>query len=167
MRLDAPRISLCPIEAIDEHVRPVARDVASVHQTFGGRVVGEAFLILGRRAASVLTERLTTERAMPLEIDASAREVVLEVGNVLLNACLDAVAGLLHADVVFAAPHLRIERLENLREAIVAARGGASALVARTAFQVHATSLAAVVVVTLDAKSSDRLMRAINARPKR
>ena len=36
----------------------------------------------------MLKELLTNEPALPLSIDASAREVITEVGNILLNACL-------------------------------------------------------------------------------
>ena len=36
----------------------------------------------------MLKELLTNEPALPLPLDASAREVLTEVGNILLNACL-------------------------------------------------------------------------------
>ena len=59
-----------------------------MHQVFTGPVAGDALLILDPVAAGMLKELLTDEPALPLPIDASAREVLTEVGNILLNACL-------------------------------------------------------------------------------
>ena len=50
-------------------------DVASVHQIFSGPVAGDALLILDQSGAAMLKELLTNEPALPLSIDASAREV--------------------------------------------------------------------------------------------
>ena len=57
----------------------------------------------------MLKELLTNEPALPLSIDASAREVLTEVGNILLNACLGTFGNLLQgAGVVLgAAPEPR------------------------------------------------------------
>ena len=69
--------------------------MASVHQIFSGPVAGDALLMLDPIAASVLKELLTSEPALPLALDASTREVLTEVGNILLNACLGTFGNLL------------------------------------------------------------------------
>src|SRR6185503_1851709 len=66
----------------------VAGDVASIHQVFAGPVAGDALLLLNYAAAVHLTDLLTDEETPSAYLDESAREVLTEVGNILLNACL-------------------------------------------------------------------------------
>ena len=67
----------------------------------------------------MLKELLTNEPALPLAIDASAREVLTEVGNILLNACLGTFGNMLKVQVSFSVPHLNLDTLR--RRARVAA----------------------------------------------
>ena len=68
----------------------------------------------------MLKELLTNEPALPLSIDASAREVITEVGNILLNACLGTFGNLLKVQVSFSVPQLSLESLGAILE--IAAR---------------------------------------------
>ena len=47
-------------------------------------------------------------------LDESAREVLTEVGNILLNACLGMFGNLLHVHVSFSVPRLHLESLDDL-----------------------------------------------------
>ena len=74
----------------------------------------------------MLKELLTNEPALPLSIDASAREVITEVGNILLNACLGTFGNLLKVQVSFSVPHLSLESVGAILESLrVQPRGGA------------------------------------------
>ena len=115
VQLEVPQITMCPVEELSNRLRPMIRsDVASVHQIFSGSVVGDALLVIDQQSAAILKELLTSEPAMPLEIDASAREVVTEVGNILLNTCLGTFGNLLHVQVSFSVPQLTLETLEGM-----------------------------------------------------
>jgi len=164
VQLDVPQISMCAIEEIADYLRPVVHeDVASVHQIFGGSVVGDAFMILDGRSASILKELLTNEPAMPLEIDASAREVVTEVGNILLNACLGTFGNVLKVQVSFSVPHLSLERLESVLASVAVEHEGLRyALIVHAAFRLRGSSLTGYVVIVLSVGSIDRLMRAVD-----
>ena len=71
-----------------------------------------------RAGAAILKELLTNEPALPLSIDASAREVITEVGNILLNACLGTFGNLLKVQVSFSVPHLSIENVGAILESL-------------------------------------------------
>ncbi len=101
--------------------------MASVHQIFTGPVAGDALLILDQAGAAILKELLTNEPALPLSIDASAREVITEVGNILLNACLGTFGNLLKVQVSFSVPQLSIESLGAILESLRVAPARASA----------------------------------------
>ena len=164
VQLEVPQITMCSIDQLTDHLRPVVRDdVASVHQIFGGSVVGDAFMILDGRSASILKELLTNEPAMPLEIDASAREVVTEVGNILLNACLGTFGNILKVQVSFSVPHLSLERLESVLGSVAVGQEALRyALIIHAAFRLRGSSLTGYVVIVLSVGSIDRLMRAVD-----
>ncbi len=164
VQLEVPQISMCPIDELADYLRPViSEDLASVHQIFSGPVVGDAFMILDGRSAAILKELLTNEPAMPLEIDASAREVVTEVGNILLNACLGTFGNVLKVQVSFSVPHLSLESLEGVLGSVnVGHEGLRYALIIHAAFRLRGSSLTGYVVIVLSVGSIDRLLRAVD-----
>src|SRR6476659_1400059 len=110
--LDVPQVTVHDIADLSAALRNVITDeVASVHQIFSGPVAGDALLILDHQGASRLKELLTDEPALPLKFDASGREVLTEVGNILLNACLGTFGNVLKVQVTFSVPHLNLETL--------------------------------------------------------
>ena len=107
---------MCPIDEMADRLRPLLdNEVATVHQIFSGPVDGDALLVLDRNSAAILKELLTSEPPLPLEIDRSAREVITEIGNILLNACLGTFGNILKVKVSFSVPHLTLDTLESVR----------------------------------------------------
>ena len=164
VQLEVPQISMCPIDELSDHLRPLIQtEIVSVHQIFSGSVVGDAFMILDGQSAAILKELLTSEPAMPLEIDASAREVVTEVGNILLNACLGTFGNVLKVQVSFSVPHLSLESLEAVVGSVsVGQEGLRYALIVHAAFKLRGSNLTGYVVIVLSVGSIDRLMRAVD-----
>jgi len=164
VQLEVPQISMCPIDELSDYLRPmINEDLASVHQIFSGSVVGDAFMILDGKSAAILKELLTNEPAMPLEIDASAREVVTEVGNILLNACLGTFGNILMVQVSFSVPHLSLESLEGVVSSVnVGQEGLRYALIVHAAFKLRGSSLTGYVIIVLSVASIDRLVRAVD-----
>jgi chemotaxis protein CheC len=117
--LEVPQVTLQAVDELGEALGRVVRgQVASVHQIFTGRVAGDALLILDEAGAAMLKELLTNEPALPLAIDASAREVITEIGHILLNACLGTFGHLLQMHVSFSVPHLSIEHVGSILESL-------------------------------------------------
>jgi chemotaxis protein CheC len=161
--LDVPQVSLHAIDDVGEALeRNVRGAVASVHQIFTGPVSGDALLILDEAGAAILKELLTNEPALPLSIDASAREVITEVGNILLNACLGTFGNLLKVQVSFSVPHLSIEHVGGLLESLMVAQQGIRyALIVHAAFRLRDTQVTGYLMIVLSVASLDRLIRAI------
>src|SRR6185503_17919053 len=95
----------------------ITGEVASVNQVFSGPISGNAILLLDREAA-LLLNRLLTDRADVPVLDGAAREVITEVGNIVLNACLGAFGNLLKVQVTFTVPALRIESVHKVLNSI-------------------------------------------------
>jgi chemotaxis protein CheC len=161
--LEVPHVTIHPIDEVSESLERVIRtDVASVHQIFSGAVAGDALLILDQAGASMLKELLTNEPALPLSIDASAREVITEVGNILLNACLGTFGNLLRVQVTFSVPQLSLESLGAILESLRVNREGVKyALVVHAGFKLRDAEVRGYLVIVLSVASLDRLIRAV------
>lgn len=161
--LEVPQVTVHPISDVSVALeRMIATDVASVHQIFSGPVAGDALLILDQPGAAMLKELLTNEPALPLSIDASAREVITEVGNILLNACLGTFGNLLKVHVSFSVPHLSLESLGAILETLrVAHEGVQYALVVHAGFKLRNAEVKGYLVIVLSVASLDRLIRAV------
>jgi chemotaxis protein CheC len=163
--LDVPQVSIHPIAGLSKILgKVISEDVASVHQIFSGPVAGDALLILDHNAAGILKELLTNEPALPLPVDASAREVLTEVGNILLNACLGTFGNILDVQVSFSIPHLDLDTLNGVLESLLVKREGMRyALVVHAGFRLRDAAVTGYLVIVLSVASLDRLIRAVEA----
>src|SRR4051812_748498 len=83
--LEVPKVAIHAIDEITGMLGKVIRgEVASVNQVFSGPVAGTALLLLDEKAALLLTRLLTHDRNASSSLDCGAREVITEVGNILL-----------------------------------------------------------------------------------
>jgi len=163
--LDVPQVTLHSVGEVGEALERVVRGhVASVHQVFAGPVAGDALLILDESGAAMLKELLTNEPALPLSMDASAREVITEVGNILLNACLGTFGNLLKVRVSFSVPHLSIEHVGGILGSLIISQQALSyALIVHAGFRLRNTEVTGYLVIVLSVASLDRLIRAVDA----
>ena len=161
--LEVPHVTIHPVDEVSDALERVIRtEVASVHQIFSGPVAGDALLILDQIGASMLKELLTSEPALPLSIDASAREVITEVGNILLNACLGTFGNLLKVQVSFSVPQLNLESLGAILESLRVHQEGVSyALVVHAGFKLRDAEVRGYLVIVLSVASLDKLIRAV------
>jgi chemotaxis protein CheC len=163
--LDVPQVTLHGVDEVGDALeRVVHGHVASVHQIFTGPVGGDALLILDESGAAMLKELLTNEPALPLSIDASAREVITEVGNILLNACLGTFGNLLKVQVSFSVPHLSIENVGAIIESLMISQQGIRyALVVHAGFRLRDAQVTGYMMIVLSVASLDRLIRAVDS----
>ena len=114
--VELPRLWVCPIEETHLRLRELIEgELATVHQIFMGSMTGDAILVLEYEAASRLAALLTNgDVAADGRLDQSAREVLTEVGNVILSSCLSAFGDMLHVSVTFSVPRIHVESLEGM-----------------------------------------------------
>ena len=170
--LTGHRVVLNPPEVAiyrSEELRPalakfVPGDVASIHQVFAGPVAGDALLLLNYEGAVQLTDLLTDEPSPSAYLDESAREVLTEVGNILLNACLGMFGNLLNVRVTFSVPRLHLETLDEVIASTTSNKTEMHyALVVYTAFQIRDSSVKGFLVIVLSVESLDRLIQEVDA----
>jgi chemotaxis protein CheC len=161
--LDVPQVRIHPINELPATLAGfVDGEVATVHQIFTGPVAGDALLLLDSGGAVVLANLLTNEQAPAPRLDASAREVLTEVGNILLNACLGVFGNLLQVQVSFSIPRLHLESLNSVLTSLIIGKEELRyALVVYTSFQMRASEVTGYLIIVLGVASLDRLIREV------
>jgi len=165
VKLNPPEVSVHPTtELASALARFLPGEVASIHQVFVGPVSGDALLLLNYDGALELTSLLTQELGRRSYLDESSREVLTEVGNILLNACLGMFGNLLQVRFSFSVPGLHLESLDELLSSVVSEKEALHyALVISTAFQVRDSEVSGYLVIVLTVASLDRLVQEVEA----
>ena len=157
--LEVPEVAIHLIPEIKERLsRVIKGEIASVHQVLSGPIRGNAILLLDREAA-LLLNGLLTDRPETAELDGAAREVITEVGNIVLNACLGAFGNLLKVQVSFTVPYLQVENVQKVLASITV--GGNEleyALVIHTRFHMRTNNVSGFLVIILGVTSLETLL---------
>jgi chemotaxis protein CheC len=161
--LDVPNVAVYAMDQLQSVLATMVHgEVATVHQVFTGPVAGDAFLALDARAAALLKELLTNEPALPLRLDASTQEVVTEVGNVLLNACLGTFGNLLKVHVSFSVPKLSIDSLGFVLDSVTVGQQELRyALVVHAGLRLREGTVRSYLIIVLSVSSLDALVQAV------
>ena len=159
--LEVPKVAIFPIDQLGAALAEfLPAEVATVHQVFTGPVTGDALLLLNYDGAVTLADLLADETVGSDSLNTSSREVLTEVGNILLNACLGMFGNLLQVHVSFSVPRLHLETLDALlRSLVIGSEGLRYALVVYTAFRMRDSSVNGYLVIALNVASLDRLIQ--------
>ncbi len=165
--VDLPRLWICPIE--ETHARLIDLldgDLATVHQIFKGTVTGDAVLVLDYDSATRLAALMTDGSvALGGRLDQSAREVLAEVGNVILSSCLSSFGDMLQVSVSFSVPRMHVESLEGLlRSMRVDSEDLSFALLAATRFRLTDGEVGGYLIVAVGMSSLSLIARALETR---
>jgi chemotaxis protein CheC len=163
VELTVPEVSAHPIaDLLPALGRFTLGDVATVHQIFGGPVSGDAFLLFDVGGATRLVDLLTDAGAPTGQMGSSAREVLAEVGNILLNACLGVFGDLLQVRFTFAVPRLHLEALGSMLGSLLIGREELRhALLVGARFRVRGSEVTGCMVLVLGITSLELFVRAI------
>ena len=158
--LEPPTVALHLTSELHRQLgRFVPGEVAWIHQVFEGPVAGDALLLLNYEGAVQLTELLTDDTQAGNRLDESAREVLTEVGNILLNACLGVFGNILKVHVGFSVPRLRLNNVDELIQWLNEGQEELRyALVIFTKFQVRDSEVNGFLVLVLSMSAFDRLV---------
>ena len=164
IEVELPKVWVVPIEEIQDQLAAlVGGDLATVHQIFSGPMAGDAVLLLEYEKAALLTRLMTDgEVAGGGRLDQSAREVLAEVGNIVLGACLSAFGDMLKVGVSFSVPRLHVESLTGvLRSLHVDSDELRYAVISGTRFRLSKLEVDGYLIVAVGVTSLTRIMTAL------
>ena len=159
--LEVPKVAIHHVEEITPVLESLlTQPVASVNQAFSGPIMGNALLLLDKSSALVLSRLLSETGRESDELDSNAREIITEVGNILLNACLGVFGNLLQIQVNFAVPRFQVESIPRIldvvaQQSLEKLRYG---LMVHTRFHVKAENVTGYMVIVLGIASLERLI---------
>ncbi len=166
--VDLPSLWVCSMDTLKHRLQElVDGDLATVHQIFGGAVAGDAVLLLEYDKAVMLANLMTDgDVALGGRLDQSAREVLSEIGNIVLSSCLGAFGNVLRVAVSFSVPRIHIESLDGLLRSIVvdAQEEVSFALVAGTRFRLSELEVSGYLIVVIGVKSLALVSEVLGAR---
>jgi len=162
--LEVPRIVMLRIDEVATQLSDLVKgDVASVNQVFSGPIAGNAVLMLDERAACALSRLLSEETPVADSFDTSDREIITEVGNILLNACLGVFGNLLQVQVSFSVPRLNVAGIGGILKTItVESHELHYGLMIHTQFRLRSSDVSGYLVIVLGITSLDRLLRELD-----
>jgi chemotaxis protein CheC len=166
IQLQVPEVTMHPIEDLSPLLEDVIdADVASVTQRFSGPIAGNAFLLLEEPAAASLSHLLLDDGKTSGVLDAGDREVITEVGNILLNACLGVFGNILKIQVTFAVPRLQVQSIRRvLADAAESVEERVKyGLMIHTRFHIRDANVSGFLVIILGVLSLDRLLLELDA----
>ena len=114
--LNIPFISVMQVQELPAYIRGHVKDynnISIVEQHFWGRFSGDALLVFSSGSGKELIAMLQRGEQMILPsdpIEILERETLMEIGNILIGACIGKVAELLNDVVTYTPPMIVIEK---------------------------------------------------------
>jgi chemotaxis protein CheC len=160
--LAVPDVTIRRIDNVTPALQEVIDgEITCVNQFFGGPIAGNAILLFDKSAAQILTRLLTNNPKADIRDEAS-RDTMIELGNIVLNACLGAFGNLMHVNLKFTVPHLQVDEIENvLRSIRIQDEKFEYAMMIRTRFEIRASDISSFLVILLGVTSLERVFEGL------
>jgi chemotaxis protein CheC len=167
--LESPKLDVYLLSEVKQALIQIYdEEVWSIHQVFAGGMSGHAMLLVDEKSATRLGARVLGESSADNIAFESVQEVLTEVGNIVLQASLGICGDLLHIQVTFSVPGLKVDTLGAMLNSVTVGQSELQyALMVRTQFQVLSSQVVGHMVVVLGMTSFSRLIEAVEDWEKR
>ncbi|MCD6290007.1 MAG: chemotaxis protein CheC, partial [Anaerolineae bacterium] len=160
VRLSAPEVTICSLTELGSRLSDILPgEVVTVHQIFNGAMTGDAMLLLEFESANTLIALLTGISPLPGRLGRADQDVLLEVGNILLNTFVGTLSNTMETCVTFTIPDLRLEAVNSLLNTLMIERDKTHhALLVTTQFRIEDGSVEGYLVLVLELSSLEHLI---------
>ena len=153
--LSVPDVELVPALQVRDTLMDGGRRFSSVSQRFTGPFDADAILIFPENNALVIVSRMLGQQLTPEELSEYEQEAMCEVGNIILNACISAMADLFRVEFNGGLPLHRYGDGQSL--AIGNDPGEGYVLVLKVALTIHQEQVEGHLLYLLGVHSLQRL----------
>ncbi|MFZ5948788.1 MAG: chemotaxis protein CheC [Stygiobacter sp.] len=163
--LSVPEIDILKIDDIEISLsKYIFGEISTVHQIFNGPISGDALLLLDKQSAKLLVNLLVDDTNYSEDFDISTQEVIVEVGNILLNACLGVFGNLLKVQFKFSVPILHVQSLENMLKSIVLEKEELRyAMIVFMEFKLRDSNIKGFLIIVLGVTSLDKFLKQVQS----
>jgi chemotaxis protein CheC len=164
VRLDPPTISSHPIDGLADRLAAFEKgELVFVRQGFKGPFSGDAILCVNSEGAVKLSSILIEGPRQSQELDSSGAEILTEIGNMLLSACLGVFGNLLQLHVSISVPELHQGLLRQFLDSLKIADGDLRhAVVIDSSFKISDSGVVGRIAIILSVSSLERLIQAVD-----
>ena len=154
IELSVPQVTFCALSAIQGNEQLHGADLdTSIIQDFEGPTSGRAVLAFPGSSAMKLGQILAGLDETPTELDFDLRDVLNEVGNIVLNGVLGSLSNILQGHLQYTVPQLSTET--SLRQLVDRhmrrdSSGDATVLIADARFNVAARNICGSLILLFD-----------------
>ena len=164
IKIEIKDIYLNPVNRLGNKFAPfIDKEVSTIHQVFSGSISGDAFFLLDYSNALSLCNSLREPSIWPSpHLDFDRRDILTEVGNIILNNYLGMFSELLQLQVNFCFPCFRLEPLPKLINHIVVGKNEIRySLVIETAFDFSEQSIISYIILVSGVLSLSCLIHSV------
>jgi chemotaxis protein CheC len=167
--LSVPYIKVLRVTELLEYIKNEVKDysyVSIVEQRFWGRFKGDALLIFpagaGRELVTMIKQEAENITYESDSLDILQMEALMEVGNILIGACVGKLAELLKDTVTYTHPRVIIERYPQDVIPEMQYDTDSTAIVLRTIFRFEEGNVSGFLFLITRNESIDWLRRALH-----
>jgi chemotaxis protein CheC len=160
--LSIPEVKVMPVEELGSVLSGIVQNdvekIATVHQIFNGPISGDAMLILNQEDSRILTNLLlnSTDDAYT---EATMKDVLAEVGNILINSCMGIFGNILKIQITFTVPQLQLESFDKLiRTLTIDYQEISYALMVAMKFHIRDQAVSGYMILVLGVTSLDQFL---------
>jgi chemotaxis protein CheC len=163
--LEAPLVEIYPLKDLAKGLSDLSsNEIINVHQSFRGKLSGDAMLLMDKDSATVLVDMLEGGKGTAHPMTAADREALVEMSNIVLNAFIGSFGNLLRGHITFTVPHLKVETLSDLLGTLAFGNQEVEfALVLRIHFRLTQGDVSGYVMIVMGIQSLETLMEAMRS----
>lgn len=160
--LAVPDVTIRRLDDVTPALQEVIEgEITCVNQFFAGQIAGNAILLFDKGSAQMLMRILNDDPEADI-LDEASRDTMIEVGNIVLNACLGAFGNLMHVNLKFTVPHLQVDEIENvLRSIRIQDENFEYAMLIRTRVDLRASDVSSFLVILVGVTSLERVLEGL------
>ena len=161
--LEVPSISFYPTAELGPaFAGMIPGEIVAVHQDVVGCLEGHALLVLSSASAALLSDLMANPHPRPGGLDDSDREVLTEVGNILLNTFVGTMCNMISSRAMLSVPCMYLEDADSLVRSM-GVESNVYALVVTTTFCLQTLLVSGYMVIAFNVASLETLIHAIEA----
>lgn len=160
VRLSVPSMDVIGVDELADRLKRFESDtLATVVMPFSGPINGIASILFPPDSASNLVTALTGEDPVFAEMDSLRSATLSEVGNIIINGVIGAVANMLQMDIAYSPPSY-LE--ESLRFIISTFHMGEVVIMARARFMIEEFKVEGDILLLFEVGSFAALIRGVD-----
>ncbi|MCF8069729.1 MAG: chemotaxis protein CheC [Desulfobacterales bacterium] len=165
--LNVPEIQAMKVNDLSVYFKKNIHDfdkIWALDQKFWGDFSGSGFLIFPARSGKTLIDLFDTgdtEEVESKQIESLEKEVLLEIGNILVGACVGKIAGLLNTNVTYSPPVASQSESKDFSTLVEPFNFNQTAIIMKTVFEFENQHINGLLFLITNQDSIEWLKKAL------